>query len=90
MVKSSMCALGNSSAETKTHKGLKEDEKEYISSALQTQHWDFRTRSVRISWGSLKQCDYCIRHFIKLTELTVYLDFNPRKLSSLEAGQALA
>lgn len=31
-----MCALGNSSVETKTHKGLKEDEKAYLSSALQT------------------------------------------------------
>lgn len=36
MLKSSMCALGNSSVETKTHKGLKKNEKAYLTSALLT------------------------------------------------------
>lgn len=56
-----MCALGNSSVETKTHKGLKEDEKTYLTSALQyrqfwhvVQHSDFSTSSIKILLGSLK------------------------------------
>lgn len=36
MVKSSMCALGNSFVKTKTHEGLKEVKKMYLVSALQT------------------------------------------------------
>lgn len=98
MVESSMCALGNLSVEAKTHKGLKENEKAYLSSALQTRTSNRETfftigtgTSIRIFWGLLKRRQLLYKKkFIELIELMVYLGFDSRNLSRLEAGQALA